>query len=377
MSKQMLRMESLGEGELWNALISTLPYTHILQTWEWGQVKSAYGWKPMYQVWRDSDGKPVAAALTLERTINIMGSILPLRVIYVPKGPLLTNWEEAGLCQQVLADMIDLARRRKAIFIKVDPDIPLGYGIPGSTEDRASHLGRSLLNKLKSTGWKFSTDQIQFRNTVIIGLEPSEDDLLASMKQKTRYNIRLAMRKGVQVRTAVRDDLEMLYHMYAETAVRDGFIIRERDYYLKLWAAFLEAGLATPLIAEVEGEEVAALLVFRFGAKAWYLFGMSREKHREKMPNYLLQWEAIKRMKAVRCREYDLWGAPDSFTEQDNLWGVYRFKEGLGGEVVRNLGAWDYPVRPQLYSLYVKILPRILAVVRKRGAARIRHSVDQ
>ena len=131
----------------------------------------------------------------------------------------------------------------------------------------------------------------------------------------------------------------------------------------------LDQPVAEALIAEVDGEPVAAVIIFRFAGKAWYLYGMSRTAHRDKMPNYLLQWEAIKRAKAAGCTVYDLWGAPDEFVETDPLWGVFRFKEGLGGTVHRYLGAWDLPVNRMLYRLYTRTLPGLLDIMRKHGKA--------
>ena len=136
--------------------------------------------------------------------------------------------------------------------------------------------------------------------------------------------------------------------MYAETSVRDGFVIRDEGYYRTVWEIFMPKPISSqspisnsfrePLIAEVDGEPVAAIFVFYFAGRAYYVYGMSRNAHREKMPTYLLQWEAMKRAKAKGCSVYDLWGAPDVFDESDSMWGVYRFKEGLGGKVVRTLG---------------------------------------
>lgn len=130
-----------------------------------------------------------------------------------------------------------------------------------------------------------------------------------------------------------------------------------------------------PLIAEVDGESVAAIFVFYFAGCAYYVYGMSRNSHREKMPTYLLQWEAMKRAKARSCHIYDLWGAPDVFDESDSMWGVYRFKEGLGGKVVRTLGAWDYAPNPLWYKLYSEIIPRMLDVMRSRGRAKTRQTL--
>jgi peptidoglycan pentaglycine glycine transferase (the first glycine) len=117
------------------------------------------------------------------------------------------------------------------------------------------------------------------------------------------------------------------------------------------------------------------VIIFCFAGKAWYLYGMSTLAHKDKMPNYLLQWEAIKRCKANNCTVYDLWGAPDEFVESDPLWGVYRFKEGLGGTVHRYLGAWDLPINRMLYRLYSKTLPGLLDIMRLHGNSRTKQVI--
>jgi lipid II:glycine glycyltransferase (peptidoglycan interpeptide bridge formation enzyme) len=138
----------------------------------------------------------------------------------------------------------------------------------------------------------------------------------------------------------------------------------------------MRAGLAQPLIAEVESEPVSALVLFTFGATAWYFYGMSRDAHREKMPNHLLQWEAIRWAKARGCTTYDFWGAPDELVETDSMWGVWKFKEGFGGAFVRHLGAWDYAPSPILYRLYTTVLPRVLNVMRRRGRAATQRALE-
>jgi lipid II:glycine glycyltransferase (peptidoglycan interpeptide bridge formation enzyme) len=275
----------------------------------------------------------------------------------------------------VLRDLSIIARQQGAIFIKLDPDVVVGSGVPGEEDARESPTGNEVIAQLDAQDWRFSDEQIQFRNTVLIDLSPDPDTLMANMKQKTRYNIRLAGRRGVTVRMGDEGDLNALYHLYAETSVRDGFVIREEGYYRSVWAAFLRSGMAEPLIAEFQGQIVAGLIIFYFAHKAWYLYGMSSRDHREHMPNYLLQWEAILRAKARGCQVYDLWGAPDQFEENDPLWGVYRFKQGLGGTVVRHIGAWDLPVRPWTYRFYHKALPRILQIMRRRGVKSTQQSI--
>jgi peptidoglycan pentaglycine glycine transferase (the first glycine) len=351
----------------WNKTIATLPAPQLLQTWEWGEVKSRFGWKPHHKVWEDDAGKLQAAALVLERTINLRGMAPRLRMHYTPKGPLLRDWSNVALRTRVISELVSFARKRGAFLLKIDPDVPVGWGEPGEEDAEENLVGADLIEQLKRSGWHFSNEQVQFRNTVLLDLTPTEDGLLAQMKQKTRYNVRLAERKGVTVRRGRVKDFERLYQMYAETAVRDGFAIRGWDYFQAVWDTFLDAGMLTPLVAEVGGEMAAGLMLFHFGGRAWYLYGMSQPAHREKMPTYLLQWEAIRTAKEKGCTVYDLWGAPDVFDENDSLWGVYRFKAGLGGRVVRHIGAWDLPIRPWMYKLYAQVWPRIMDTMRRRG----------
>jgi lipid II:glycine glycyltransferase (peptidoglycan interpeptide bridge formation enzyme) len=338
----------------WDNLISTLPHAHILQSWTWGEFKSRYGWSARRFVWNNGQ----AAAQVLTRTA-LRGLI---RVLYVPKGPLL-NWADAALRAQVLNDLQALARRERAVFIKLDPDIT---EIPSELEH-----------------WRLSAEQIQFRNTVTLDLTRPETELLAAMKPKTRYNIRLAEKKGVRVRAGTVGDLDLLYRLYAETSVRDGFVIRAADYYRDAWGRFITAGLAQPFVAEVGGadlasapEPVSALILFKFAQTAWYMYGMSRALHRDKMPNHLLQWEALRWAKANGCDVYDFWGAPDELVETDPLWGVWKFKEGFAGQFVQHIGAWDYAPSPLLYRLYTVVLPRVLDVMRRRGKAQTQRAIE-
>ncbi|MBV6401457.1 MAG: Lipid II:glycine glycyltransferase [Anaerolineales bacterium] len=428
---------------LWNNLISNLPNPHFLQTYEWGQVKAKYGWSPLYAVW-DVDGKwkvesdpnllstfhsPVAAALILKRQILQNNFAARLSILYSPKGPLL-DWTNNSLRTRVLDDLQSFAKKQGAIFLKCDPDVALGTGVPQSADDVVDNNGQAIASELKRRGWGYSSDQIQFKNTVVIDLNPTEDELLARMKQKTRYNIRLAEKKGVYLRVGNLEDLGMLYKMYAETSVRDGFVIRDEAYYKTVWELFMKANQiqfsnspnsqsnseqasspstslsaslqfsnspisnlqspitnyreaspwdqlphAEPLIAEVNNQPVAAIFVFYFAGRAYYVYGMSRDAHREKMPTYLLQWEAMKRAKSRGFAMYDLWGAPEVFDESDSMWGVYRFKVGLGGKVVRTLGAWDFAPNQFWYRMYSDIMPRVLDVMRSRGRSKTKQSL--
>jgi lipid II:glycine glycyltransferase (peptidoglycan interpeptide bridge formation enzyme) len=297
---------------------------------------------------------------------------LPLSILYVPKGPSL-DWADADRLGCVLAGLERFARRRGALFIKIDPDVYYADGVPAFSPRPA--LAPSMVSLLTTRGWCLSDDQIQFRNTVLLNLDHSEDELLAAMKQKTRYNVRLARRRGVRIRPGDVSDLDTFYQLYAETSERDGFLIRPRSYYLDAWGSFLQGGQqSTPsaahlLLADVEGETVAGLILFSFGSTAWYMYGASSNRHRKHMPNQLLQWEAIRWAREAGCTLYDLWGAPDDLDESHAMWGVVRFKLGLGGQLAQGLGAWDFPGNRTAYRLYTMIMPRYLEWLRGRSRA--------
>ncbi|MDY6846908.1 MAG: peptidoglycan bridge formation glycyltransferase FemA/FemB family protein [Chloroflexota bacterium] len=359
----------------WNETIKNLPGAHALQTWQWGQVKSRFGWQPHHLLWRNENGEVVASVLVLQRRIDLAGLPIGMSVMYAPRGPLL-DWSDAALVKKVLDDLQRFAEQKKVIFLKIDPDLPIGYGIPGDEKDELNPIGEAVKQSLKARDWVFSEEQIQFKNTVVVDLKGDQDEMLMRMKSKTRYNIRLAERRGVRVRPGGIEDIDLLYSMYAHTAVRDDFLIRGKEYYRAVWEHFFADGLAEPLIAEVAGSPVGAVVIFRFGGRAWYIHGMSLNEHREKMFNYRLQWEAMLYSKRAGCYQYDMWGAPDTFDESDPLWGVYRFKDGFGGLVHRTLGAWDYPVRSISYPLYTRTLPRILGWMRQRGKKDTKRSLS-
>ena len=360
--------------DFWNSIVASFSNSHVFQTWEWGQFKHQFGWIPHHIIWQEEQLGVCAAALVLQRKVPIPGFKNKYSVMYVPKGPLV-EWDDLRIRKQILEGLLQFAYKHHTIFIKIDPDVNYGVGYPSTENEDLNETGVEVISDLKELSWKFSEEQIQFRNTVVIDLTQNQDEILARMKQKTRYNIRLAQRKDVRIRQGGENDLEELYHLYAKTSVRDGFVIREKEYYLSLWKAFIQAGMATPLIAEIEEQMVAGLILFYFSGKAWFLYGMSSDLHRERMPNYLLQWEAIQLAKAIGCNIYDLWGAPDELAPDDPLWGVYRFKEGFGGKVIRHLGAWDCPVQPRLYRLYTETLPRLLSILRWKGKLMTRGTI--
>jgi len=264
---------------------------------------------------------------------------------YIPKGPLV-DWADEEQLAALLAALDRAARSWGAIALTVEPDLP----------DEPLHRER-----LRALGFRPSPfSSVQPRRTLIVDISPDEDAILAAMKSKTRYNVRLAARKGVTVREATEADLCAFHALTAATAERDRFGVHSPAYYEAAYRLFVPQRRARLLLAEVKGEPVAAVMVFALPPRSWYFYGASGNEHRAKMPTYLLQWEAMRWAKSLGCTTYDLWGVPDEdldaleseFAERgDGLWPVYRFKRGFGGRLVRSVGAWDRVYAPLRYRV--------------------------
>ncbi len=315
--------------EAWDEFLSDYPDAHLLQTRAWGELKSAFGWRAVYLA------QEKTGALVLFRQLFFGKSLA-----YIPRGPLGEHQHWPALWPAVDA----VCRGQGAVFLKVEPDLwePV--------------LGSALA---PPTGFLPSAHSIQPPRTIVVDLSGDEQAWLQRMKQKTRYNIRLAQKRGLQVHPS--QDLETYARLAQVTAQRDGFGVHSLAYYQRAYDLFHPQGQCELLQAEYQGEPLAALMVFARGRRAWYLYGASSDQQREKMPTYLLQWEAMRWARQQGCLEYDLWGVPDedeptleaAFDQRrDGLWGVYRFKRGFGGELRRSVGPWDRVYQPWLYRFY-------------------------
>lgn len=314
----------------WNRFLQKHPNAHLLQTGEWGKLKSGFGWEPV----RIVNG---------EEGVQILFRKLPLgfTIGYIPK-PVISN---QSISEQFWEEIDEMCRRHRAIFLKLEPD--------SWNFEFILYLPSFILSK----------HNIQPPRTMIIDLSGNEEEILGRMKQKTRYNIRLAMKKGVTVRAW--DDVESFHKMMLVTGDRDRFGVHSLEYYRCAYELFHPTGMCELLVAEYEGRPLAALMVLARGRRAWYFYGASTDEERNRMPTYLLQWEAMKWAKARGCEEYDLWGVPDEDeatleanfeNRQDGLWGVYRFKRGFGGELKRVAQALDRVYNPLLHWAYLRFI---------------------
>lgn len=314
--------------ENWNEFISSHPDAHFMQSGAWGELKVSFGWD-VVRIINDSTGAQVLfRKLPFGFTIG-----------YIPKGPtgrdLVSIWPEID----------QICRAHHSIFLKVELDI---------FEDNAPIQTKDF------PGFNLSKYNIQPPNTIIVDISGNEMDILQKMNQKTRYNIKLAARKGVTVRPW--ENISSFYKMMITTGVRDKFGVHSKEYFQRVYELFHPTGECELMAAFYDGQPIASILVFARGTRAWYVYGASSDFERNRMPAYLLQWEAIRWAKAQGCQKYDLWGIPDEteeeleagFTQRNSgLWGVYRFKRGFGGKIRRNAQALDKIYIPWLYSFYL------------------------
>jgi peptidoglycan pentaglycine glycine transferase (the first glycine) len=331
----------------WDAFVAAHPAGHLLQTTAWGRLKSAFGWSA--EVVRAPNA--ASGALVLYRRLP-----LGLSLAYVPRGPV-TDWADTGRLPALVAALDQAARRRGAICLKWEPELA----------DTPAH--HALLAGL---GFRASPHTVQPQRSLVVDLRRTEAEILAAMKPKTRYNIGLARKKDVTIRAAASSsDVEQFVALMAVTGRRDGFGVHAPDYYRQAYVLFAPLGRCALFLAEHAGEALAGVMAFALGPRAWYFYGASSDRERQRMAPYLAQWEAMRWAKAQGALSYDLWGVPDADeavleagfeTRTDSLWGVYRFKRGFGGQLVRTVGAWDRVYNPLLYRAY-------LAYFQRRGGA--------
>ncbi|MCP4168314.1 MAG: peptidoglycan bridge formation glycyltransferase FemA/FemB family protein [Chloroflexi bacterium] len=328
----------------WDAFVLQHPAAHPLQLSAWGKLKSEFGWEAM-QIAQIENGYILAGAQVLFRKLPRFG-ILPVRIAYIPKGPLV-DWRDSSQVQALFGGLNSYCRKQGALLLKIEPEL---------------RENAAIEEQLLGAGFQPSSRDIQPQTTVWLDLAADEDTLLARMKQKWRYNVRLAARKGVTVREGAAADLATFAKLMETTGQRNEFGVHAAAYYRRFWELFSQEGNAVLLIAEHEQQMLAALMVATAGNKAYYLYGASSNVRRNLMPGHVLQWETMRWAKTRGCIAYDLWGVPDEVgldAEAEipdppiGLWGVWRFKRGFGGEVVRYTGAWDKTYLPGL-SLLVR-----------------------
>ena len=326
---ELITQDTLQEYE---TFVQSHPKGNFAQSALWGKQKPAWIWKAVAV--RDENGKIKGSMAVMIRKMPLVGRTL----MYACRGPV-CDLDDRDTFAQLLEGARALAKEYKSYVIKLDPDVP-------SSNTEFAGMLRSFGFQSKEGGKNF--EAIQPRYVFRLNVEgKTEEEVLAGFHQKWRYNIRVAQKKGVEVRICGKEMVPAFADLMLTTGVRDGFVTRQPEYF----AAMLDnLGEHCRLyMAFHEGQPIAGTLAIHYGDKVWYLYGASSNEHRNLMPNYLLQWTMIQWAIETGCRIYDFRGVSGDISEDNPLYGLYRFKKGFGGEFTEFVGEMDLVLNKPAY----------------------------
>jgi len=342
--------------------VAAHPRGHFLQTYEWSKLKVNWTWEGV--IARDAAGNITGAVSLLIR--KLPG--LPFCVMYSARGPVCDIRDKAVLAE-LFEGVGQIAREYRAYILRTDPDVPVD-----DTEFIETYQSLGFAPPIGGDDF----DGLQPRHVFRLDISGMDEDaLMAFFSQKTRYNIRLAVKKGVEVRRAGSDEtdaLDAFARIMVETGLRDNFMVRPRAYFGRLLAVMGES--ARLYMAYYEGQPVAGTICVGFGDKVWYLYGASLNQHRDVMPNYLLQWEMMRWAIERGARVYDFRGVSGDLSEDNPLYGLYRFKKGFNGQLCEFAGEFVRIYRPMVNRLATisekayKRLMKIKFIIRHRKQVR-------
>lgn len=322
--------------------------SNFLQAGFWTSVKKQ--WDNCKIISRDSNGKVRASIQILIRKVPF----LPYTIFYAPRGPICDSNEIEGMLDLIEGSK-QLAKKRKGIILITDPAF--------MADDK------EFINNAKGAGFeiipsKDGFDGIQKRFAFRLNIENrTSEEVFQAFHSKTRYNIRLATRKGVTSRLGTRDDLTKFHEIMKVTGERDEFGIRPLWYFQHMYDTIPEENMRL-YVAEYQGNIIAGTIAIYYGDKVWYLYGASSNQHRNVMPNYLLQWNMILWAFEKKCRIYDFRGVSGNVTPDDPQYGLYRFKKGFNGDFVEFMGEMQIVYKPFLNKI-IKLVEKIIKKIRR------------
>ncbi len=330
----ILQAYTYEEKEKYIEFITQSPVFDFMQSPEWAYFKSD-NWKNELIVVKDENGNIKGTMSLLIRKIPFFRST----IMYSPRGPV-CDLHDYDTLRELLSRAKELSKKYKSYVLKLDTDTP-------RSDTEFINLARKLGFRLQDSSKNFEGIQPRFVYRLNIKGK-TEEELLMSFHHKTRYNIRLAARKGVEVKVASREDIPEFYRVYRETSIRDRFVPRVMEYFERMYDC-IGPGHLRIFLAYYNGRVIAGTIAILYGKKCWYLYGGSSNEHRNVMPNYLLQWEMIKWALENGCEIYDFRGVSGDMDENNPLYGLYRFKKGFNGELVELVGELDYVFNPFVY----------------------------
>lgn len=323
---EILKPEQYGEYE---AFVSRHPQGSFTQSVNWQKVKNNWGYEAV--VSRDHDGKIVGSVGVLIQKVPVIGTSF----LYAPRGPVCDLHDKAVL-RDLKSGVDELAKRHNAHEFKMDPDV-----LMSDTDFIAIAKEMGFEQSYGPDGF----EGIQARFNYRLYLEGrAEEALLANLTQGARRKVRIAMRKGVQVRPVGTEYLDAFVRLMRVTGERDGFNVRPKEYFARMLEALGEN--VRLYMGFYEDQPVCGAVTTNYAGKCCYVYGASDNDHRDVMPNYLMQWEMIRWAVETGCSVYDFQGISGDFTEGGHMYGLYQFKRGFNGRVDELAGEFNYVYRP-------------------------------
>ena len=406
-------------SKAWNNFVAASPFGDAMQCLEWGEVKRP-DWQPIPFAVETADGF-TATALVLKRKLPLGRSIF-----YVPRGPIL-DWNDREAARQIVKKLRVAARAHRAILIKIDP------AVPTSTRFESGELAETLseLGFVPSADATSGFGGTQPRCVMKLDIAGSEDEVQARFHAKWRYNIRVAKKKGVTVKSdCTREDIAIFHKLYATTAQRDGFTGRPLSYFEKMLDVLEPQGLAKLFLTYLNDTPLSGAICFLLPPQCWYVYGASSNEHRNVMPNHAMQWAMMQWARENACTIYDFRGVADeakvskdakvesstrsdesaatppssllplekgkgdqtqnvdakaeeksneksSDKSADHLLGLNRFKAGFGAELVDYIGEFDLVLDPRFYWMWTNFKPKVVAILKRRGKSAVTKSSRQ
>lgn len=328
---------SKSEEEKLKKFLNEHPKTNFLQSPEWARTKKE--WKNEFIIIKDSNDE-------IKGTMSILLRKVPMfnrYIMYAPRGFVCDPHDKETL-QKLFNEAKEIAKKYKAFIFKLDPDI--------SVEDKEfAQIIEELRIKTKKN-IKNIKQVIQPKYVFRLNVkDKTEEELLKSFHEKTRYNIRLSSRKGVTVREGTREDLKTFYDVMVLTGKRDGFFIRPISYFEKIYDEMGPEHVKI-IFAEYEGKVIATVFPILYGNKVWYLYGGSTNEHRNLMATYLMQWEMIKWAVENKCDWYDFRGVSGFKDPNDPQYGVYKFKKGFNGDFIEFINEMYIVFNPVMNAIF-------------------------
>ena len=320
----------------YNEFLESHERCNFQQSLEWGKVKTA--WTKEVILAEDEDGKIIGSVCVWIRKMPIFGNLM-----YASRGPVCDIHDKAVL-EQLTEGARQLAKKYKAFVFRMEPDVK-------KDDQEFRKIVEEIGYKIKDDAKDFK-DEIQPRFVFKLDIKgKTEEEILKNCHQKTRYNIRLATKKGVEIKEGTRDDFAAFHKIMIETGERDGFIVRSQEYFEKMYDELAPKHMKL-LMAYHEGKPISGIILIMYGKTTWYLYGASSNSHRNLMPNYLLQWTGISEAIQNGHEVYDFRGVSGVVDENHPQYGLYRFKKGFGAEFIEFIGEVYLPFKPLKYKMY-------------------------